>query len=558
MLIYKFSFNKRIVAILGFICLSCNILVFAQKTKEDINTDWYHLSFDIDSVFGIGTTQTYQYIAKKKYKPQREIIVAVIDGGVDIDHEDLKANIWLNKQERLNGKDDDRNGYVDDLHGWNFLGKTGDTLVLEKVGTEAFREYKRLRPVYEDMEKQQITLLTGKEKEEYDYFLNVRKKAGIGSYLYYSSYLQAIAESFRAIDSLLVHTHGNKEFVLSDLASLHPTDSIYSQYLEVVTNSTFMYDSLTPWKKTYDYHIANFELAKNRVQSLDDISSPRDSLVGDDITNIDDRFYGNPIINTYAYHGTVVSGIIGAVRGNGLGIDGIAGHVKIMPIRAIPDGDEYDKDVALAIRYAVDNGANIINMSFGKDFSPHEEWVKDAIQYASERNVLLVQASGNTGRDIDSLVSYPTGYMKDGKKPGGYIKVGATKADGELYSLSNYGKREVDLFAPGVNIYALDADNGYDFVDGGTSLAAPMVSGAAALIWSYFPGLTASQLKDIIVSTVTKRENERVELPGQKQKGKNVLFSDLSASGGILNTYNAFLKADIIYNKKTNIFRRNK
>ena len=208
----------------------------------------------------------------------------------------------------------------------------------------------------------------------------------------------------------------------------------------------------------------------------------RKEIVQDDETNINDRDYGNKdIMASTPFHGTHCSGIIGAVRDNGIGVDGIADNVRIMMVRAVPDGDEHDKDIANAIRYAVDNGAQIISMSFGKDFSPQKQWVDDAVRYAQSKGVLMVHAAGNDAANIDSADNFPNPTFIDGNgRATTWITVGASgdpKLGGITASFSNYGKKEVDVFAPGVQIYStIPTGNNYGTASG-TSMACPVVCG---------------------------------------------------------------------------------
>ncbi|MBK7099262.1 MAG: S8 family serine peptidase [Sphingobacteriales bacterium] len=267
----------------------------------------------------------------------------------------------------------------------------------------------------------------------------------------------------------------------------------------------------------------------------------RGEIVNDNENDINDRFYGNN--NLYvskdgAMHGTHVAGIIGADRNNGKGMDGVADNVKLMSLRAVPDGDEHDKDIAVAIRYAADNGARVINMSFGKSFSPEKKWVDDAVKYAESKGVLMVHAAGNDAKNVDTTFNFPSAYYLDGTRPVNWITVGASgdeKAKGLVAPFSNYGKKEVDVFAPGMQIYStVPGGNTYQNQQG-TSMASPVVAGLAAFIMSYYPDLTASQVKEIIMKTVSK-PIKKVKQPGTDN---DVLLSDISVSGGIVNGYEA-------------------
>ena len=231
---------------------------------------------------------------------------------------------------------------------------------------------------------------------------------------------------------------------------------------------------------------------------------------------------------------------IAANRNNDIGTNGIADNVLIMPIVASTQvGDERDKDVANAIHYAVDNGALIINISFSKIYSTDKNLVDEAIQYAEKKRVLIIHCAGNDGVDIDSFYNYhyPIAIYKKGKKASNFITVGWNRPlfDYRLaHPNSGYGKKNVDLFAPGSDIYTTSPNNEYDF-RAGSSMSTPCVTGVAALLLSYFPELSTQQVKTILLQSVFK-SNQMVNKPGTKLQ---VPFNSLSVSGGIVNAYNA-------------------
>jgi subtilisin family serine protease len=268
----------------------------------------------------------------------------------------------------------------------------------------------------------------------------------------------------------------------------------------------------------------------------------RAQVVKDNYDDPNDRFYGNQdVMGTDASHGTHVSGIIGAVRNNNIGMKGVANHVEIMTIRAVPDGDEHDKDIANAIRYAVDNGAWVVNMSFGKSFSPEKKWVDEAVAYAESKGVLLVHAAGNDSKDVDVEDNFPSQnqFNDTNRIFSNWINVGASgSSENEIAAtFSNYGKREVSVFAPGVRIYStIPGGNTYGEKDG-TSMASPVVAGLASLILSYYPELTAQQVKSILEKTVTKINGKVVTLPGTEDE--MVAMEEISSAGGIVNAYEA-------------------
>lgn len=491
---------------------------------------------------GVETGKAYEFLSSTNRKAQK-IRVAVIDADLDTQHEDLKDVVWVNPNEKADQKDTDKNGYADDVHGWNFLGlKDGGTLA--KVGTEPFREYKRLRPRYEHLRPEEVKK---KDKEEYAYFLSMRKQAKINSYLQFGEYLRSLASAYSVVDSLMGIQYPQAPS-LGDFQRLQVSDTSLTRSYQIVGAMVWRYDSTTLWSDVYKKQQAEFQLARKRIESLDDRTDPREVL-GENKKSIKGRNYGsNTLVVSGSDHGTFVAALVGASRGNGVGIDGVADQVEIMGVVAVPDGDEYDKDVALAIRYAVDNGARIINMSFGKYVSPNSRWVEQAVAYATKKGVLMVHAAGNDSRYIDTAAFFPSGFTRKQHRSKYFIRVGASTPTGDAASLSNYGKNSVDLFAPGVNIYSAKENNSYGRANG-TSAAAPIVTGVAALIWSYYPELTTAELHHVLLASVTSRESVKTPLPGSRSK-EVVAFEELCATGGIVNAYQAVKLADAIVSQK--------
>ncbi|HEY8733884.1 MAG TPA: S8 family peptidase [Puia sp.] len=425
--------------------------------------DWSYLDPTVDSIAGTSLYKAYEQL---KGRVAKTVIVAVIDNGVDIEHEDLKKVIWTNTREIPgNGIDDDHNGYVDDVHGWNFRGARDGTIV-ENEQAEATHIYAIWKTKYDDVD---TSSLTGEERKNWTIYTKAK-----------NLYLEKIKES-------------KDSFELKFAYNIHYNSS---------------------------------------------------ALIGDDRAKPEERYYGSPLIklSPNLSHGTHVAGIIGARSNNSKGIDGIADHVLIMPLVAsTAGGDERDKDVANAIRYAVDNGARVINMSFSKPFSAYKKTVDDAIRYAENKNVLIVHSAGNDGDDNDTANHYPIAIYENGKKASNFISVGWNRPLFNYrlaHPYSDYGKRNVDLFAPGSDIFSTVPGNGYDFKSG-SSMSAPCVSGIAALLFSYFPSLSAAQVKDILIRSSFKPDID-VNRPGSAIKVK---FSSLSVSGGIVNAYNAIVMA---------------
>ncbi len=550
--------NKKLLLGLGFaiILSSCSttknihgvdvplgsdaVTIPAKKgtMTEDEIQKWPHADIIADSIPGMSLDKAYQFVADKK---ATTIVVAVIDSGIDINHEDLKDNIWVNSDEIANnGKDDDKNGYIDDIHGWNLLGGKGGATPEQ---LEVTRIYKKLNAKYANKTEDQID---AKDKEEFVFYLKVKKdfdkrvKEATLNYDAYKGTKKMLADA----DEATIKKLNKKVYTIEDLNTLDPADRSPMLMRVLADGATVaeVYEQLDGGLKYYGSQV-------NVMYNLDF----NGRTTGDNPYDIKDVPYGNQYtIGSLVdeMHGTHVSGIILATRNNGIGMNGVAKNVKLLTVRAVPDGDEYDKDIALAIRYAVDNGAKVINMSFGKSYSPNKEWVYDAIKYAASKDVLLVHAAGNDGKNIDKSENYPTDAPdKVNEYADNVITVGAMTRhydENLVATFSNYGKLNVDIFAPGLEIYSTVPHNKYKSIQG-TSMAAPEVVGVAALVRSYYPQLSASQVKHIIMNSGTKVGFE-VILP--KGDGKKVPFSDLSVSGRVLNAYNALKMADQMVNGK--------
>ena len=503
----------------------------APLTEEEKQA-WNHADLATDSIPGMSTQQAYDFLNGKKGTP---VIVAVLDSGSDLAHEDLKDVAWVNPGEIANnGKDDDNNGFVDDINGWNFLGsiykENAELYRIIKDSTIVDAEtYKRAKKAYD---KNVSEATTNKQR--------------------YGQILQAVTYA----NTNIIKKLNKKVYKKEDLKSIDASDPEMQRSVAIAS-------------QMFDLGLSSLQEAIDELTSLvtnaDDLLSGKAlkqdyrSVLNDDENSMATKIYGDNKSGHQVKkeaHGTHVSGIVAASRGNGKGMDGIATNTKIMAIRAVPDGDEYDKDVALGIRYAVDNGAKIINTSFGKGYSPKVQWVYDAIKYAAEKDVLIVNAAGNDSKDVDVNVSYPNDAPDMVNEiSDNFITIGAISSNYNeelLASFTNYGKMNVDIFAPGVQIYSTTPENEYAY-KGGTSMAAPAVSGVAALIRSYYPQLSASQVKRIIMNSGTKLDLEVIK-PGSQSRenpdGIKVPFSDLSVTGRIVNAANALKMADAIVNGK--------
>ena len=543
---------KKILILISI--LFVNIFIYAQGQTS---RDWYLLDLGSDGIPGISVNKTYaELLTGMKSKP---VVVAVIDSGVDYVHEDLKDIMWINDDEKPNnGKDDDGNGYIDDIFGWNFIGgKTGNNVDADNL--EVARLYKSLQYKYS---KANPDLLNKNQKKEYELFLEVKKEVE-----------ENRVKAAEAVDKI----NTRKEKLMSDLDAvdkklkqagleLSEVDSLSTDGDETlatgidIIKKVMVYD---PELKSIDdlkeIVADNFKrglegnIEKVKYHYNPDFDSRY--IVGDNYDDPYEKYYGNnDVKGPDSFHGTHVSGIIAAKRDNGTGIDGIADNVRIMSIRVVPNGDERDKDVANGIRYAADNGASIINMSFGKNYSWNKEVVDKAVKYAQKKGVLLIHAAGNNAENNDEIVHYPSDkYEKAGffakKSAKNWIEVGASSYTNDstfVAGFSNYGKKDVDIFAPGVAIYSTIPGNKYANA-GGTSMATPVVAGVAAVLKSYFPGLSAGEIKDIILDSSVKKDMI-VFRPGDN---KEVNFSELSTTGGEVNLYNAVSLALKKYSNKT-------
>jgi len=510
----------------------------AQKllpAPPDPPQNWHTLDLKTDGYFGISLNQAYDFIKGKKSKP---VLVAIIDSGVDTLQKDLQGVLWVNPKEKPgNGKDDDHNGYVDDMHGWNFLGGKNGKADLNETSEEV-RSYYKLKGKYAS-----VTSAPAGDEKEYAYWLKVKVKRDSTT----AKSTKELTELQPDMSALMV-TNGyikkalnlgsNASFNIKDLDKINSTN-------DTLVQSKYVWSLVLQQEGATATNVSTLKDMSEYIEKLNNDLSPnlteRKDIVGDDPDVNDGKPYGNNILKyNDASHGTGVAGLIGAKRGNGYGIDGVADNVHIMVLKAVNNGDEYDKDVANAIHYAVDNGAKVINMSFGKYLSPHKDWVDEAIKYAASKDVLLVLASGNDNLNVDSVPQYPNDTFLDGSSTDAdnLINVGASAAlkDTSLASnFSNYGVKNVDVFAPGVKVTSIDTDAEFNTADG-TSFAAPVVTGIAALVLEYYPKLSAAQVKQVILQSATPLKGTMVYKPGTKQL---VDFTTLSKSGGIVNAYNA-------------------
>ena len=558
----KHPFKFRLIYILIFSvlvsCGSSQILTLPMETVDNVPQKvselsenelkgWGHLNPVKDTIPGMSVNLAYDQIIKNKNG--KTVIVAVIDSGIDIDHEDLQEVVWTNPNEiPNNGKDDDNNGYVDDIHGWNFLGEGYDEQ-LEYVRILAKGD--TINPEYGRAEKE-----FGEEFNKYSGLLKqyTSLKSQYGEY---KTNYSRLLEQVNSAEDGLVKYFNKKEFTKDDVNNITDSDQTIQKSVSVMKYIYGIgFDSAAAAKKEIREGLTQINkdlkhFDKGLVEINDRLNYHLDKSMlgrktGDNPDDLLDVGYGNnnvkPIKEDES-HGTHVSGIIAAARNNGVGINGIAGNVKIMSLRVVPNGDEYDKDVALAIKYAADNGAKVVNMSFGKYYSLHSDWVRDAIVYASKKDVLLVAGAGNESLDLDQINNYPNDQINNGPEVSdNYLTVGAINPNfGKeiVADYSNYGKINVDVFAPGSEIYSTVPNNQYEYFDG-TSFASPAVAGIAAIIRSQYPTLTAAQVKHVIMESGVELR-QKVIVGGEQ--GNEAPFNSLSKSGKIVNLYNALILA---------------
>lgn len=541
--------------------------VLAFSTSMNAQTkapdNWFNLDPTENNVNGVSTEKVYSELLKGK--KGQTVVVAVIDGGVDYLHEDLKDIMWHNPREIAgNGIDDDKNGYIDDVYGWNFLGgKDGRNVNQETL--EVTRLYAKWKSKYDAAD---LAKLSKAEKAEYDQYQKAKKEVEAklqegqealaeyeGMKTTYSNALDAVeialggkAVTKANVEAIKVGTNQNLiigKNILTKMMSLGKDVSSFKSIKE---------ELIDPIKEGIEYYETKVKYQYNPE------FNPRLDIIKDNYADSYERNYGNnDIKGPDAMHGTHVAGIIGAVRNNNIGMKGVADNVRIMGVRCVPDGDERDKDVANSIIYAVDNGASVINMSFGKSQAWDKEAVDRAVKYAQSKDVLLVHAAGNDSKDNDAGENnFPNArYKKKGlfrpKKAKNWIEVGALswkKNEDAVAEFSNFGQGNVDVFAPGVDIYSTLPENKYKNLSG-TSMASPVCAGVAAVIRSYYPELTAEQVKECIEKSVVK-QSYKVKKPGTDEK---VPFSSLSRTGGVVNVYNAVKLAGEMKGKKKNVPR---
>ena len=504
---------------------------YAQEATKDL---WHHKDLTVDGVPGISLKQAYEYLGKK---PSKKVVVAIIDGGYDINHEALKGQLWTNEDEIAgNGIDDDNNGYIDDINGWNFLGGADDNIINETL--ELTREYRKLVAKYENNPPKK-----GSKEDKYWQLIKEDYLSESGEALTSAKGFLGRYESVPYFYKML--SAYTREDVLSVeiLNGVNSQDSVILEADNYLTRLTTYLGGTATLEDIMGLMNPAFEYYDYQANYAYNVEFDPRSKVGDDLSNPRQKGYGNNEVNEVSgfggSHGSHVSGIVGGKSGDQIGV---TSNIELMVIRTVPSGDERDKDVANSILYAVDNGAKVINMSFGKEYSPNQDVVRAAVKYAEKKGVLMVHAAGNESHNTDEIKAYPDGTTSNKKVSPNWIEVGASSRnyDENLTAVfTNYGKNSVDLFAPGVDVLSSVPGDGYE-ENSGTSMAAPVVTGVAAMLMSYFPNLTAAEIKEVMVSSSSKPDL-KVLKPGTDEL---VNFSELSKSGGIVNALAAVKMAE--------------
>lgn len=505
----------------------------SADVHEEYQGDWFNLDPEEDGVYGVSVYQAYKYFSNLKLQP---VIVAVIDDGVDINHPDLQGKLWTNTGEIPgNGIDDDGNGYIDDIYGWNFLGNpNGENVTGDNM--ELVRLYRPLKAKYENVDPNSVPK---DQKKEYAYYLKLKED--------YEKETEEINEEFGEFAQMvslyqgavlyMQEKTGSEDLSIKELMEFESEDEVDMQVRDFLLMAEF--------QGLNDYLTEAAPYFESRIEYHYNLDFDPRHIVNEEEAAQNNTGYGNNMVWAgEPNHGTHVAGIIAAVRNNGEGINGVASNALIMSLRAVPDGDEHDKDVALAIRYAVDNGAKVVNMSFGKGYSPQRELVDDAIKYAAQHDVLLIHAAGNDGANIDKDENYPDGRLGKKKSYSNFITVAASGPyqEGEFIAdFSNYGKKSVDILAPGVEILSLISGGDVDKFSG-TSMAAPVVTGIATVIRGAYPELTAAQVKDIIIRSAQANKKTTTSFKGDEVKLKKIIRNP-----GVPSLFMSLVIADMKY-----------
>jgi cell wall-associated protease len=513
--------------------------ISTAKTPEQLK-NWQLKDIQLDSLPGVSLERAYSELLKDK--EGEEVIVALLDDHIDLNHENLKDQIWVNRDEiPNNGLDDDGNGYVDDVNGWNFTGNAKGEQVIY-MNNEVIRILRYVNSIAktEVLEMSKDSYLKSdslivKINQEYEKEADLAKrKQDYGAFL-----IKGYKEARKALRKYFP----DENYTIEKLDEIKTSDSMLGRHIYYMKDY-IKYELSEEWIADYKKEADSL---KEKVWNLD--YNERTAIIGDNPDDVTDIYYGNNQVGThleYFKHSTQVASVIAAKGADSSGVKGISNNIKIMPVCVSTEGNEHDKDIAVGIKYAVDNGAKVINISLGKMFSLHSDWVFDAFKYAEEHGVLIVSSAGNSNFDLNTENDYFFNDNIDNGKEvsSNFLLVGSSthKVNEQLKSsFSNYDSIDVDLFAPGDSIYVAYPDNKYLF-NSGTSLASAITSGVAALIFSYYPHLNANDVKQILMQSGVAY-NLKVNIAARDEEPKLVPFSQISKTGRVLNAYNAILLA---------------
>ena len=531
---------------LFFILVAISVPAFVIAQTNTSSKNWHWKDYGKDTIHGISLFQAYEQLSKLNKQPS-PIIVAVLDGGIDTNHIELKPRLWINTKEiPNNGIDDDHNGYVDDIHGWNFLGGK-DGRNIDKAADEKSRIYHKYKSAFENIsdinqiksEAQQKQYLVWKQAAQEIEF-SEEDAANL-------QYISMATNAIQKLGNIIIKEMNDSNFTVESIESFQPIGRVTldAKIAYLRTARILGIEKETPYKEVIsdlkEYIEGKEKSAKAKLVAPANI---RADIIKDNYENFADKFYGNnDITGPNAKHGTHVAGLVASIPDSTWNVNKLYPSIQIMGVRVVPDGDEYDKDIALGIRYAVDNGAKILNMSFGKSFSPEQSWVDEAIRYAGEKDVLIIHSAGNEFYDLNTKAVYPNPYSSTFKDTAKNIITIAASSDnfinGSLLTdFSNFGAKIVDVLSPGNKIYStIPTDNNHGYLQG-TSMAAPIVSHIAAMIRSYYPNLSATDVKQIIMQSVWKPEDVSKVFP-IPQKEEQKTLHEIAAAPGIVNAANA-------------------
>ena len=539
----------------------------SESVKSQANLDWYNCSPEKDGIFGADINRAYEFLKGKKVKHRP--VIAVVGGGLDIEHEALKSNIWTDKREKEDGKDNDKDGYIDDIHGWNFIGGK-DGRVMEYTLREGDREFMRLKDKwgriihnkgqffsYADGKK--VVINPPEDMDEYFYYRNRVMYESPLAGAYGGTMLGYIVQEYagKVDKEMRVRFPEKTTFTAKELAACWDPNGEQDTLANLAMNMlgyAFGFSTGKDWDAIYKSFMADsyIEQTKNTYKNLYDRSGndQRKEIVGDDYLDINDRVYGNNVLLTSnAGSGTMMAGIIAGKRGVEGRNNPISEVAEIMPIVISgAKGESYLKDVALAIRYAVDHKADVIILPQQNSFYPEAQkiWVSEAIRYAEQKGVLVIVPAWELSYDLSLVTFYPNRWMDGKEEMTNLMVISSSDKNGNPSMKSSFGEKEVDMYAPGIDILSTYTGDTYQS-GSGVMLATSMVAGVAALVKSYYPELTGAQIRTILLESVTSRKGIEVEKEirvAQQVTQDLFLFEQLCLSAGILNAYNALVVAE--------------